>query len=102
MHNSLFPRYQAPVWQWFGGSSSFHLIEKRYIQRCHFRFCFIQISMNIRIGDVLIARNGEQYRVVECGEGIVSFMRVNGYTLFSCSARFAESMFGTVSVSSVM
>jgi hypothetical protein len=49
--------------------------------------------MKIRLGDILIAKSGDYYRVVEFKEGIVTLMRVNGYTLFSCSIGFAESSF---------
>ncbi|MGA7937825.1 MAG: hypothetical protein WCA35_30025 [Kovacikia sp.] len=49
--------------------------------------------MKIQLGDILMARNGKYYRVVEYREGIVSLIRVNGYTLFSCNMEYAESMF---------
>ncbi|UBF26626.1 hypothetical protein K9N68_01020 [Kovacikia minuta CCNUW1] len=49
--------------------------------------------MKIQLGDILVAKNGEYYRVVECKEGMVSLKRVNGYTLFSCNQAFVESMF---------
>lgn len=49
--------------------------------------------MKIQTGDILIAKNGDYYRVVELKDGIASLMRINGYTLFSCSAEFVASMF---------
>jgi hypothetical protein len=49
--------------------------------------------MEIRLGDILVARNGKYYQVVEYKEGMVSLKRVNGYTLFSCSTEFMEAMF---------
>ncbi len=49
--------------------------------------------MKIATGDVLLSRNGDRYRVIESREGIVSLMRVEGYTLFSCSEKLVSSMF---------
>jgi len=55
----------------------------------------------IQLGDILIAKNGDYYRVVECKDSMVSLMRINGYTLFSCSERFVESMFGSATSSAI-
>lgn len=49
--------------------------------------------MKIQLGDILIGGNGARYRVVEHREGVVSLIRLNGYTLFSCKTQVAEFMF---------
>ncbi|MBW4487151.1 MAG: hypothetical protein KME12_05110 [Trichocoleus desertorum ATA4-8-CV12] len=49
--------------------------------------------MKLQTGELLVSRNGKQYRVVECYEDSVSLMPVNGYTLFSCRRLFVESSF---------
>ena len=49
--------------------------------------------MKFEAGQLLLDCNGQLYRVVDCAEGMVSLMRVNGYTLFSCNPAFVESMF---------
>jgi len=54
--------------------------------------------MKIRLGDILTAKDGKSYRVVECEANMVSLMSVNGYTLFSCHTTFIESQFGTAPV----
>lgn len=40
--------------------------------------------------------DGRYYRVVDCNEEMISLMRVNGYTLFSCNQRFLECSFRRV------
>ncbi len=54
--------------------------------------------MKIQVGEFLISNVGDYYRVVECQSGVVSLMRVNGYTLFSCSQSFVEMTFRPVSL----
>jgi hypothetical protein len=49
--------------------------------------------MKLQTGELLVSRNGKQYRVVECYEDSVSLMPVDGYTLFSCRRFFVESSF---------
>lgn len=54
--------------------------------------------MKIQVGEFLISNAGDYYRVVECQADIVSLMRVNGHTLFSCSQTFVETAFRPVPV----
>lgn len=54
--------------------------------------------MKIQVGEFLISNTGDYYRVVECQSDVVSLMRVNGYTLFSCSQSFVETTFRPVSL----
>lgn len=49
--------------------------------------------MKIQLGDILTAENGAFYRVVECGENVISLKRLNGYTSFSCNLAFVEAQF---------
>lgn len=49
--------------------------------------------MKIQLGDILVAENGAFYRVVECGEQVISLKRLNGYTAFSCNLAFVEAQF---------
>ncbi|PSB30422.1 hypothetical protein C7B82_08970 [Stenomitos frigidus ULC18] len=49
--------------------------------------------MDIHLGDILTAENGAFYRVIECKENIISLIRLNGYTSFSCSLAFAKAQF---------
>jgi hypothetical protein len=52
--------------------------------------------MKFQAGEILVAHNGHQYRVIESRDNAVSLMRLNGYTLFSCKLPFVESMFRPV------
>ncbi|HEY9749990.1 MAG TPA: hypothetical protein V6C63_14995 [Allocoleopsis sp.] len=52
--------------------------------------------MKLQAGELLVARNGKQYRVVECYEDSVSLMPVDGYTLFACRRLFVEISFRPV------
>ncbi len=54
--------------------------------------------MKIQVGEFLISNAGEYYRVIECQQDMVSLMRVNGYTLFSCSLPFVETTFRPVAL----
>jgi len=54
--------------------------------------------MKIQVGEFLISNAGDYYRVVECQADMVSLMRLNGYTLFSCSQSFLETTFRTASL----
>ena len=49
--------------------------------------------MRLQAGELLVAKNGKQYRIVECYGDSVSLMPVNGYTLFSCRRLFVEVSF---------
>lgn len=49
--------------------------------------------MKLQTGELLVAKNGKQYRVVECYEDSISLMPVDGYTLFSCRRLFIECSF---------
>jgi hypothetical protein len=49
--------------------------------------------MKIQPGDILIASNGERYRVLEQEGEAISLIRLNGYTLFACTAKFLETEF---------
>lgn len=49
--------------------------------------------MQIQIGDVLTAPTGDRYRVLDLRDQIVSLMRLNGCTLFSCHLYVVEAFF---------
>lgn len=49
--------------------------------------------MKIETGVCLISNNGKYYRVIECKDNIISMVKVNGYTVFSCNISFAEKFF---------
>ena len=57
--------------------------------------------MDIQLGDILTGANGALYRVMECGENIISLRRLNGYTSFSCKPAFIKAQFHTVQSPSV-
>ncbi|MGI0489829.1 hypothetical protein ACN4EK_30815 [Pantanalinema rosaneae CENA516] len=57
--------------------------------------------MKIQPGDLLIANDGNFYRVLECSEEMISLTRVNGYTFFSCKTEFVKSTFRTLQPSTV-
>lgn len=58
--------------------------------------------MAVQPGELLVASNGKYYRVVDCADGVVSLMRIDGYTLFSCKANFLTSTFRPVTSSVVV
>lgn len=49
--------------------------------------------MQIKAGEILIAENGQYYRVIEVEEDSVSLMRVGGQTVFSCRFDHVERNF---------
>ncbi len=49
--------------------------------------------MKIQTGVCLISKNGKYYRVIECKDNIISMVKVNGYTIFSCNINLVENFF---------
>lgn len=49
--------------------------------------------MQIRAGEILIAENGQYYRVLEVEQDSVSLMRVGGQTVFSCRPEHVQRTF---------
>ncbi|HIK10886.1 MAG TPA: hypothetical protein IGS52_11550 [Oscillatoriaceae cyanobacterium M33_DOE_052] len=44
-------------------------------------------------GEVLISSTGRSYRVVDSTPEVISLLRIDGYTLFSCHPHFIETSF---------
>lgn len=66
--------------------------DENKLKKINFIFCNLKV-MKLQVGEWLISNAGEYYRVVEYQQDMVSLMRMNGYTLFSCSLPFVQTTF---------
>ncbi|NJM98513.1 MAG: hypothetical protein HC800_16320 [Phormidesmis sp. RL_2_1] len=48
----------------------------------------MNITTNIRAGEILQSHEGQYYRVLEASAIMVSLMRVNGQTIFACRPEY--------------